>query len=79
MAAPCRSAGIADRFSLIRSPDPLMPARSSSPRSARSRAAQASGADPQGLRLRLQLLAAFLVPLLAVSLWLQSKGFFDRV
>jgi hypothetical protein len=55
-----------------------MPARP--PRTRQSQAAkpEAAGAGSEGLRLRLQLLAAFVVPLLAVGLWLQSRGFFAQ-
>lgn len=58
-----------------------MPARRPRPKpSGSAKAAGASGGSgrPEDLRLRLQLLAAFLVPLLAVGLWLQSKGFFSQ-
>ncbi len=33
--------------------------------------------EPGDLRQRLQILAGFLLPLLVLSLWLNSRGFFD--
>ncbi|MEB3321906.1 MAG: hypothetical protein VKI81_03690 [Synechococcaceae cyanobacterium] len=55
-----------------------MPAspRPSKARSDREGAAGRPGAEEFGLRQRLQLLAGFLVPLLAIGLWLNSRGFF---
>ncbi len=35
-----------------------------------------SPAEEGGLRQRLQILAGFLLPLLVLGLWLQSRGFF---
>ena len=32
--------------------------------------------EPDGLRQRLQILAGFLLPLVVLSLWLNSRGFF---
>lgn len=54
-----------------------MPARSPRSKPSGSVKAAAGSGRSEDLRLRLQLLAAFLVPLLAVGLWLQSKGFFS--
>ncbi|MCP9900744.1 hypothetical protein KBZ12_09695 [Cyanobium sp. Cruz CV13-4-11] len=51
-----------------------MPPRSrrQPPQPGKSRLTEESG----GLRQRLQILAGFLLPLLVLSLWLNSRGFF---
>ena len=55
-------------------PDP-MPARSRRKTPEPSKTSPAKAASG-GLRPRLQILAGFLLPLLVLSLWLNSRGFF---
>ncbi|MBW4529816.1 MAG: hypothetical protein KME02_03910 [Aphanothece saxicola GSE-SYN-MK-01-06B] len=45
------------------------------PKPGKSRPASLAN-EPGGLRQRLQILAGFLLPLLVLSLWLNSRGFF---
>jgi hypothetical protein len=54
-----------------------MPPRShrKTPGTGTSRPAKAAK-EPGGLRQRLQILAGFLLPLVVLSLWLNSRGFF---
>ncbi|MEY3750505.1 MAG: hypothetical protein RLZZ631_57 [Cyanobacteriota bacterium] len=37
---------------------------------------QASPQDRKGLTMKLQMAAGFFLPMLAIGLWLNSKGFF---
>ncbi len=54
-----------------------MPSRSRRKTPVPSKSAPAKGAtEPGGLRQRLQILAGFLLPLVVLSLWLNSRGFF---